>query len=47
MPKLNLPDISGLGDTLIKYTNEYWQYWFVLLILIIGFGIYIIWFAGG
>jgi len=47
MPKLKLPNLSGVGDTLIKYADEYWEYWFILLIIIVGFGIYIIWFAGG
>jgi len=37
-----LPDLSGIPDTLIKYVDEYWQYWWVLLIGIIAFAGYII-----
>jgi len=37
-----IPDLSGIPDAILKYADEYWQYWWVLLILIIIFTGYIL-----
>jgi hypothetical protein len=40
---MNLPDLTQIPEQILKFVEEYWQYWWVLLLAVIGLGVYIIW----
>ena len=35
-------DLSGIPSAILKTAEDYWDYWWVLLLIIIGAGIYIV-----
>lgn len=42
--KSKLPDLSGFSEGIINFANDYWEYWWLFMLAIIGFVVYIIFF---
>ena len=47
MSKIQIPSaLTNIPDIALKFVNDYIDYWWVAVLAIIGFVVYVIWFAG-